>query len=752
MANEIEAAPGAAFDGQGIDFATEPAVASAPERRAVRSICGVCPAGCGVTVHLRDERIERLTPLKSHPCGIVCPRGARAGDIVHSKDRLLYPRRRIGERGDGRYERITWDQAFELWVDQLQRIAKEFGPEAIALYTGRGNFEFALNEFFSPNGTSESSANAVLFPFGSPNAVGIGSLCYAAHGMIAPEALFGAHLRDLYEDIDGADLILVWGANPATDSPPINLRRIKQAKGREVPVIVIDHRRNETARALDAEWIGVRPGTDGALALGMIAVLIEEDLFDRPFVEQWTHGFDDLRAYVRTFTPERVEATTGVPARRVRTLARQIAAASGCSFVMYTGLEYSNSGVQAVRAAWTLQALAGHLDVVGGKLFRMPDRLRLHRPTVDPPAKGRPPLGAEEYPLYYEARHEAHATLLPRAILEGTPYPIRSMIISGASVITAWPDPGLWRRALQALDFLVVINRFPTADSQFADLILPATTMFEIESYMIHDGHVQLRSQVLEPLGEARNDYLIFAELARRLGYGHLWPQTESAMVELAVAESGISIRDLRRHPEGIAFEIPKRRHRKYRTGGLRADGQPGFETPTGKFEIASEWFRGHGYEPLPVYTEPTEGPLSTPELAERYPLVLNTGARTQTAFRSQHHNIPSLVARQPRPWVHMHRRDAEARGIADGDEVLVISPRGKVRYWARVSGDVVEGVVEANMGGGGPLGPMEWREANVNELTDMDNRDPISGFPVFKALLCDVVRATHNDEKRPTG
>jgi len=713
-----------------------------PLQRVVDSICGVCPAGCGVSVHLRDERIERLTPLKNHPCGIVCPRGSRAGEIVHSDERILYPQRRVGERGDGRYERITWDQAYEMWVDQLHRISREFGPEAVALYTGRGNFEFALNEFFSPSGTSESSANAVLFPFGSPNAVGIGSLCYAAHGMIAPQALFGTHLRDIEEDIDGADLIVVWGANPATDSPPTNLRRIKNARNRNVPVVVIDHRRNQTARVTDAEWIGIRPGTDGALALGMIAVMIEEDIFDHPFVENWTHGFSELRAYASTFTPERVETITGVPAERIRTLARQIATATGCSFVMYTGLEYSNSGVQAIRAAWILQALGGHLDVAGGKLFRMPDRLRLHRPTVLPPENRPMALGAEEYPLYYETRREAHAALLPRAILESKPYPVRSMIISGASVITAWPEPALWRRALQALEFLVVVNRFPTADAQFADLILPATTMFEIESYMIHDGHAQLRSKVLEPIGEARNDYLIFAELAERLGYGHLWPQTEAAMVDRAISGSGMSVKNLRDHPEGIPFKRPEIQHRKYETGRLRTDGQPGFETPSGKFEITSEWFRGHGYEPLPVYTEPLEGPLGSPKLAERYPLVLNTGARTQSAFRSQHHNIPSLSKKQPRPLVHIHTDDAAARDIAEGDEVWVTTARGRVRFWARISDDIVKGVVEANMGGGGPLGPSEWRDANVNELTDMDNRDPLSGFPVFKALLCEVEKS----------
>ena len=181
---------------------------------------------------------------------------------------------------------------------------------------------------------------------------------------------------------------------------------------------------------------------------------------------------------------------------------------------------------------------------------------------------------------------------------------------------------------------------------------------------------------------------------------------------------------------------------RQYASGELRGDGKPGFETPTGKFEIASEWLRRHGYDALPVYTEPAEGPLATPELAGRYPLVFNSGARTQSAFRSQHYNIAALVALQPRPLVHIHVDDAAARGIEDGDQVFVVSPRGRVRFWAHVTEDILAGVVEVNMGGGGPLGTDAWRHANVNELTDPDNRDPISGFPVYKALLCEVVKA----------
>jgi len=707
----------------------------------VISLCGVCPGGCGVEVHLMDGKIERLAPLKNHPQGTVCPRGMAAREIVYSQDRLLYPQRRIGERGDGAFERITWEDAYQLIVEGLHRIAKEYGPEAVCLYTGRGNFEYGLNEAFAPSGTVESSANAVLFPFGSPNTTGVGSLCYVSYGMVASRACFGDYMRNVKEDIDNADLILVWGENPATDSPPEKLPRLKNAQKRGARIIVIDHRRNETAKSLHTEWIGIRPGTDGALALAVIHVLLEEKLYDQRFVEDWTHGFDDLRGYVRDFTPDRVEQITWVPAEKIRDLAHAISRAKGCSILTYTGLEYSNTGLQAIRAVWILQAIAGHLDVPGGKLIKMRNRPQNKRLLMDPPSGGLKPIGSEEYPLYYEVRNEAHAALLPKAILEDHPYPVRGLIVSGASMITAWPDPSLWRRALAALDLLVVINRFPTADAKYADILLPATTMFEIESYQMYDGYVQLRQRVINPVGEARNDYLIFAELANRLGYGHLWPQTEEALIEYALQGLGVSLETLRDHPEGVPLPEPEMHFRKYLSGELRTDGQPGFETPTGKFEIASEWLRTHGYEPLPVYVEPVEGPLARPELAKNFPLVFNSGARTQTAFRSQHLNIPTLISKQPHPLVHLHVSDARKRGIVDGDKVEVITPRGRVTFQARVTEDILPGVVEANMGGGGPLGPQAWQNANVNQLTDMENREPLLGFPVYKALLCEVVK-----------
>ena len=590
--------------------------------RTIVGLCGVCAEGCLNEIYLTDGKIERMHPIKENPDSIVCPRGLRAREVVYSPDRIIYPQLKQGEPDESEFARVDWNQAYEFITEKIDQITSQYGPHSLAIYSGRGNFEFGLNEHFAPSGTVKSSANAVLFPHGSPNTTGVGALCYVSYGMIAPWATFGAYLRDMEEDFENADLILVWGDNPATNSPPKNLSKIKQAQKKGAQVVVIDHRRSETAQATHCEWIGIRPGTDGALALGLIHLLIENNQYDRNFVENWTHGFEELRAYVRQFTPKRVSQITWVPVEKILELADIIASSKACSILTYTGLEYSNSGVQAIRAVWILQAIAGHLDIPGGKLFKMRNRRRLNRLLTDPPATGPKPVGAREYPLYYQIRKEAHALLLPKAILNSDPYPVRGLIISGASILTAWPQPAIWRKALASLELLVVINRFPTADMQYADVVLPATTMFEIKSYMQHGSRVYLRPQVIPPVGEARNDYLIFAELAQRLGYGHLWPQTEDGMIEHALEGTGITLEDLSAHPEGIPLDMPAMHYRKYETGELRSDGKPGFETPTGKFEITSEWFQQSGYEPLPVYTEPAEGPLSTPELARQYPLI----------------------------------------------------------------------------------------------------------------------------------
>ncbi|MDD9940642.1 MAG: aminotransferase class V-fold PLP-dependent enzyme [Myxococcales bacterium] len=663
---------------------------------------------------------------------------------------MPYPRTRVGPTGGHEFERISWDEAFESITDRFNEIKAESGPEATAIYTGRGSFELSLCDIFQPAGVQISSASSVLFPFGSPNTLGVGALCYVSFAMIAPHVTFGEYYSTLDMDVDQADLIVLWGANPATDSPPSLHHRILAARKRGAEVVCIDPRRTETARVSDAEWIAPRPGTDGALALSMIHVLIEEELYDEKFVSEWTVGFSELVQYVQHFRPEVAAGITGVPAETIERMARRLAASRGAVPVMYTGLEYSDSGVQAIRAVFTLWALAGQLDVPGGLCIRMrQNQFPINRSGLVENPDVKKALGRDRFPIYSHYRGESHAIALPESVLEGNPYRIRGLMILGGSIITAWPDPAVWKKTLGALDFLVCVDRYLTADAAFADLVLPATTMYEIDSYMVYGPLFQLRKRLIDPIGEARDDYHILAELARRLGYGDRYPQTDEARIRHALEGSGFSFEDVQAAGGAVRVEPAMMEYKKWEKGLLRPDGTPGFDTPSGKFEIASSILTEHGYDALPVYTEPGEGPQARPDLAERYPLVFNSGSRIFADFRSQHHGVRNLRDRAPEPCVTLNTQDASARGIAHGDWVKVETPRGSVRFRARVTDDIVQGAIDANMGGGGPLGSKAWRDANVNALTDLTRYDPISGFPVYKALLCEVVRDGNDSKSR---
>ncbi len=707
-----------------------------------RGICGVCPAGCWIEATIRDGRLESVAADPSHPLGMLCRRGRHAPEIVHSEHRLSRPMRRTGPKGTHAFEAISWDEAYDRIVERLEALKRELGPESVAIYTGRGAFELSLCDMFQPKGVAVSSASSVLFPFGSPNTMGVGALCYVSFAMIAPHVTFGRMLIDMFTDIENAEMLVVWGANPATDSPPLDMHRLEAAAARGADVVVIDPRRTETAHRTGAQWVPIRPGTDGALALSMIGVLIDRDLYDVDFAERWCHGFDELRRYVQHFPPESAAEITGVPPDTIRDLARRISRATGAAPVMYTGLEYSNTGLQAIRAVHTLFALAGQLDVPGGIGLAMPgSRFPINRScNVENPDPDRA-LGRDEFPVYSAYRGESHAVALVRSVLEAEPYRIGGLIVHGASLLTSWPQPSIWRETLARLGFVVCIDRQPTADMAYADIVLPATTMFEMDSYMVYGPLFRLREKLIEPVGEARSDYRIMSELAARLGYGDVYPQGEEAMIRFALEGSGFSLEDVRRGGGAARIDAPVMEYRKWEKGGLRPDGLPGFDTPTGRFEIWSTVLEEHGYPPLPEYIEPSEGPLASPELARELPLVFNSGARPQTDFRSQHHGVEGLAADAPEPRVQLHPHDAAARGIATGDLVEVRTRRGRVPFRAVVTDDIVAGAVECSMGGGTPVGPRAWREWNVNELTDLGNLDRISGFPVYKALLCDVAK-----------
>jgi anaerobic selenocysteine-containing dehydrogenase len=707
------------------------------------ALCGICPAGCGVIVTYDEKgKLQNVRADENTGHGVICRLGENSADIVYSPDRLQYPMRRKGPKGTYSFERITWDKAYDAISENLGRIKRDSGAEANAIYTGRGSFERSLCDIFQPKGIEVSSASSVLFPFGSPNTMGVGSLCYVSFAMIAPHVTMGGMLINMFSDIENAELVVVWGANPATDSPPIDYKRIRKALERGARLVVIDPRRTKTAELPGAEWIPLRSGTDGSLALGICNVLIEEGLMDKTFAKDWTYGFEEFSDYIKHFRPGRVEAITGIPSDKIRSLARKISSAKGASPVMYTGLEYSDSGVQAIRAVFVLWALAGQLDVPGGRCFSMVENFfPINKDNhIANPAPDRC-LGRELFPVYHLYRAESNLRSLPDAVLRSKPYSVRSLIIHGASIITSWPEPRIWRETLNGLDFLVCIDRQLTADAAYADIVLPATTMYEIESYMTYGPVFRIRERVIEPLGEARNDYLIMAELAARLGYGSLYPQTEKELLRHVLKGSGFTPEDVRRAGGIIRIPLKAMQYRKWEKGLLRPDGKPGFNTRSGKLEIDSSILRDCGYDGLPVYTEPGEGPINRGELLDEFPLIFNSGSRVTTDFRSQHHGIRNLLQLRPEPTVTINSVDAAERGIVDGEQVRVRSPRGEILMRASVTDDITAGTVDTSMGGGGPVGPKVWQNANINELTDLDRYDPISGFPVYKALLCDVIK-----------
>ncbi len=714
-------------------------------KREKRGICGLCfhSPGCGVIVHYDDQgKIERLSPDPDAPMGkVLCPIAASARQIVYSESRIKQPMKRKGPKGKLDFEPISWDEAFDIIVRRMQELKAAHGPESLAFYAGTGTYERAFKDAFQLGGSQIYLASSILFPFGSPNTFGVGAPCYTSLGVLAPQLTMGCLHIDMFSDVDNSDLIVVWGTDPSTSTPPEMFQRLVRAANEGARIIVIDPRKTALAKLPESLWVPIRPGTDGALALGLSHILIRDDLVDQPFVQEWTLGYDEFAEYVKEFTPKRVFEITGISEEVIENLADEIANAEGASYVMYTGLEYTRSGVQNIRAVQVLWALAGQLDVEGGRCFAPRDnQIQLNRDRqISTPGYDKS-IGKGHFPLYaHFCGGEPHANLLPRAMLHSDPYKIQGLIIMGASILTSLPDPILWQKAFGALDFMVSIDLQYTRDAAWADIVLPATTAFEQSSYCFYGNAIRLREKMIEPVGESRPGFVILTELAHRLGYGDSFPATETDLLDSVLKGTGITREDLEQAPlHTVRKNAEPMAYRKWETGLLRRDGKPGFETPSGKFEIKSTILEKMGYEGLPKYEESYETPLSRPEMLNRFPLLFGTGP-FKPDMKSCLRAIPDFIERYPRPMVQMNPKDALERDIETGDPVVVKTARGFVEMSAYVTEDIMEGYVYAPVGGGGPQGTEEWRRANVNVLTDHEQYDPISGFPTYKTLMCQV-------------
>ena len=283
-------------------------------------------------------------------------------------------------------------------VHAFRKTKNEHGAQAVMSYFGRGSFDTNLVDVFGAPDPTSKGVTGFLYPFGSPNGTGVSSLCSVSYNLLAGIPTIGSSMHGVYPDFADTDLVVIWGANPPTDSPPNKVKKILAAKKRGARLVVIDPMRSHMAKKAD-QWIGIRSGTDGALALSMINVIVNERLHEEAFVRDWTLGFEALRDYAQAFPPEKVEKITRVPEETIRELARSIAGVRGASLLMYTGLEYSNSGVQSIRAVLCLWAITGNMDVPGGLMFRPPSPAKFPRIRLDPP-RGVKPIGSDKYPFF----------------------------------------------------------------------------------------------------------------------------------------------------------------------------------------------------------------------------------------------------------------------------------------------------------------------------------------------------------------
>ena len=508
------------------------------------------------------------------------------------------------------------------------------------------------------------------------------------------------------------------------------MRRIRDARSRGAKLVVIDPRCHQLAKEADL-WIPVRPGSDGALILALITLIINKKWYDSEFVLRWTAGFEELADYAALFTLKVAESICGIDAASIEQLAGIISRASGVAADFYSGLEFSACGVQSTRALFSLLALTGNIDADGGLYIHDYPHKPYDEYCID---RHNPPIGAREYPLFYALTGMAHIAGLPDAVLRNDPYPVRGLLLAGGSPYLSYPDSATWMRTYEELDFLAVIDRFMSEETAWADVILPAATYYEISSYHTYRNHIRLRDQVIEPIGQAMNDSLILSAIAQRLGYGDAFPKSEKEIRDRALRNYPELFESC--HDNGGVVVLPRaeRRVHKFASGHLRSDQGPGFPTPSGKFEFASTLLKCYGYDPLPVYAEPYPS-----DTENSLPLMLTTGARTRARFNSQYLDRPELAERN-QAVLEINPCDAEMRGIRGGDSVFLKTSQGRLALQAVVTPAICAGAVHLPSGGGGARQVGSWRDLHVNSIIPADAKDPISGYPVLKAVRCQVV------------
>jgi len=733
-------------------------------------ICTFCSANCGVLVHVKDGKVIKITGNKEHPVsrGFICERIKYAIKWLYHPDQLMVPLKRTGGKGENKWQRITWQQAMDEIAEKLGSLKEKYGPETLAVTEGtmRGALFWLRSRF--------------LYLFGNPlNVFHPGTICglnrYSMSQAIAGWRICDKGLGPRYPFIEKTNCAVFWGATLTDSMPRASAWLLEQRRKRLVRIIVVDPRVTKIAEMADIH-LQLRPGTDCALALSWANVIINEGLYDKDFVKNWTTGFDKLANRVEEYSPQRVAEITGLTAGEIVRSARMYAASKPGWIV--GGVATDQIGLNSARvdqACAICQALLGNIDILGatimpgvgpgeeGKRFIRDCELELR--DMLPEEQRYKQLGADRFKLMtwpgYELTAEpnerfygvpsptihrmgASPSMLWRAILTRKPYPVTAMINWAGNPLIWAGNTKLVYESMRSpnLELFVALEYWMTPTALFADYVLPAASWLErsyADTYMDFADSAVGGERAVQPLGERKEDYYFWRELGIRLGQKEYWPW-----------ETSEELTEYRLKPTGIPYD-------EFVTAGClsspleeRKYERLGFATPSGKFELYSSILEKLGYDPLPFYEEPAESPVRTPEVAREYPFILNTGGRFMPMFHSEHrHWGTGSRERHPDPLVDIHTEDAEKLGIKEGDLVYIETRRGRIKQKARISDKILRGVVNAEASWWLPEMPGEepslhglW-ESNTNVLTleDPECCDPLTSAWQNRALLCKIYR-----------
>jgi anaerobic selenocysteine-containing dehydrogenase len=655
----------------------------------VSTLCAMCGPGpsCGIYAFVKNGRFIRSAGMKESPMneGSLCPRGHAAPQWVYSSDRLRYPLKRAGRKGEGRFEPISWDEAINIIADTLKRQKDAYGPESLTILSpAYRSYNPYLRRFLAAHGSpnyGHSGICAMQMAF---------SFMYTFADWAGPE-------------IEKSDLIIYWGKQPVYSSPVTAAPKLMiMAKKRGAKIISVKPSMEPDAGMADI-WVPIRPGTDAALALAMLNIIINEDLVDHEFIDKWCYGYDELKEHIQQYTPEWAERITGIPDARIREIARLYATTERASIDLGNGVEHAPSSNDAIRAVAILIAITGHLDRPGGNVFGvragpptgmpMPRNIELREQFNE---KLIDKLVAPEFPKAFQPFLEGLSSAYYRifeSVLTGDPYTIRSAIAPGTQPSVSTRGSKRVVEALKKLDFYVVADVMRTADMDYADIVIPVATPYETDHpFEARTGWLMARNKVIEPFASDKSIYQFILDLGVAMGYSeYFWNGSMQDSMNYQLQPFGMTIDELRKHKTGIVYPRIQQTYENYERIFNRASPRLSREPylPHAKVEIYNTNFKEAGFNPLPQWKEPPESITGTPELMQKYPLILSDYHTSKNFVASWMRNVPYLREMQPHPVLHIHPDTASGRGIRDNDWVIVESPHG----WIRVKAELYPGI-----------------------------------------------------------